>query len=348
MRYAPADRLLTLVAEFESSRADLSIDDIAARFDCGRRTAERLLDAARRRLPSLESVADGRVKRWRLPPAKRTRRASSASTLPIEAEDLAALRLAARLLKRDGLSSTAEQLRQLDTKLRVLAKDADSARLETDLEALAEAEGLIQRAGPRPIVDPELMKTLRWAVLACRKLQLRYRNRDSQNAKTITVCPCGFLYGRKAYLVVTFDRRPATELRNLVLANIEAVMPLDASFVRPRKLDLSAYAQRSFGAFQEDPVGVVWRFTADAAPDARRFLFHPSQTFKSHADGSLDVTFRAGGLLEMMWHLVTWGDAVTVVRPVRLRKLLAEMCVWLAKHHAKAPGGRRRSVRAKS
>jgi predicted DNA-binding transcriptional regulator YafY len=194
------------------------------------------------------------------------------------------------------------------------------------------------------IVEPELMKTLRWAVLACRKLQLRYRAKGSHNAKTITVCPYGFLHGRKGYLIVSYDRRPATELRNLALANIEAATPLDTSFIRPRKLDISAYARRSFGAFQEDPVEVVWRFTPEAAAEARQFLFHPSQIFKSRVDGSLDVTFRAGSLLEMMWHLVTWGDAVTVVRPLHLRRMLAEMCAWLAVHHRKDPNRRRRAA----
>jgi predicted DNA-binding transcriptional regulator YafY len=293
-------------------------------------------------LPALESEVDGRVKRWRLPSAKRSRRASSALSLPIEAEDLAARRLAMQLLKRDNLSSMAGKLQRLDTKLRTAVCDAGSARLETDLEALAESDGLIQRPGPRLIVEPELMKTLRWAVLACRKLQLRYRAKGSRNAKATVVRPYGFLYGRKGYLIVSYDRRPATELRNLALASIEAATPLDTSFVRPRKLDLSAYARRSFGAFQEDPVEVVWRFSPEVAAEAQQFLFHPSQTFKIRADGSLDVAFRAGSLLEMMWHLVTWGDAVTVVRPLHLRRMLAEMCAWLAEHHRKDPSRRRR------
>jgi predicted DNA-binding transcriptional regulator YafY len=35
-------------------------------------------------------------------------------------------------------------------------------------------------------------------------------------------------------------------------------------------------------------------------------------------DGSLVVRFRAGGLLEMAWHLFTWGDQVEVVEPGEL------------------------------
>lgn len=32
-------------------------------------------------------------------------------------------------------------------------------------------------------------------------------------------------------------------------------------------------------------------------------------------DDSLLVRFRAGGALEMSWHLYTWGDAVEVIEP---------------------------------
>jgi hypothetical protein len=43
-------------------------------------------------------------------------------------------------------------------------------------------------------------------------------------------------------------------------------------------------------------------------------------------DGSLIVQFRAGGLLEMSWHLFTWGDEVEIVKPRRLASLLEKQC----------------------
>jgi predicted DNA-binding transcriptional regulator YafY len=42
-------------------------------------------------------------------------------------------------------------------------------------------------------------------------------------------------------------------------------------------------------------------------------------------DGSLNVRFRAGGMLEMCWHLFRWGDQVEVLAPYGLRKLYGEM-----------------------
>ena len=33
------------------------------------------------------------------------------------------------------------------------------------------------------------------------------------------------------------------------------------------------------------------------------------------SDGRLKVTFEAGGLMEMGWHLLMWGDHVEVKKP---------------------------------
>ena len=81
------------------------------------------------------------------------------------------------------------------------------------------------------------------------------------------------------------------------------------------------------------PVDVRLRFDEDAAPDAENFLFHPSQTCARNNDGSVTVRFRACGIEEMCWHLVTWGDTVTVEGPPRLRRRLVEMCEAIAAHH---------------
>jgi predicted DNA-binding transcriptional regulator YafY len=64
---------------------------------------------------------------------------------------------------------------------------------------------------------------------------------------------------------------------------------------------------------------VVWRFTPEAAPDARLYLFHPTQVMTDEPDGSLNVSFRAGGLREMCWHLFRWGDQVEILSPPELR-----------------------------
>jgi predicted DNA-binding transcriptional regulator YafY len=100
---------------------------------------------------------------------------------------------------------------------------------------------------------------------------------------------------------------------------------LDKTFTRKRGFSLQAYAERSFGVFQEKPFDVVWRFSPKVAPDARQFLFHPTQKMTDDTDGSLTVSFCAGGALEMCWHLFTWDDQVKILRPTRLRRLFEQL-----------------------
>ena len=58
-----------------------------------------------------------------------------------------------------------------------------------------------------------------------------------------------------------------------------------------------------------------WLFDKEVADEAEKYIFHPSQKLKRNKDGSLTVTFRAGGKVEMDWHLYTWGDHVKVIKP---------------------------------
>ena len=134
--------------------------------------------------------------------------------------------------------------------------------------------------------------------------------------------PYGFLYGNSHYLVAWSESEEARDFRSFALSNIELVELLDRAFIRGRRFSLREYGERSFGVFQEKPVDVVWKFSPKAAPDAREFLFHPTQVIEEQPDGSLIVRFRAGGLQEMAWHLVTWGDQVNVIQP---RTLISQL-----------------------
>jgi predicted DNA-binding transcriptional regulator YafY len=115
---------------------------------------------------------------------------------------------------------------------------------------------------------------------------------------------------------------------------------LDRGFQRREEFSLAVYAAQSFGVFQEEPIDVVLRFTPEAADDAARWLFHPSQSIAREPDGALTVRFRAGGVQEMCWHLFTWGTAVTVLAPVSLRAAMVQAMMAAGRHHA-VPNGER-------
>ena len=79
--------------------------------------------------------------------------------------------------------------------------------------------------------------------------------------------------------------------------------------------NLQKYAEEAFGAYHEPPFEVEWLFDKEVAEEAAQYIFHPNQQVIKNQDGTLTVKFKAGGRLEMDWHLYTWGDHVKVIKP---------------------------------
>ena len=326
MRYEKADNLLLLALEMQAARGGLSLEDIQEKFKVKRRTAMRMRDAVLRVFPQADEVATAeRTKRWRIPSGTLDR------LVGVTADELADLETAVQVLRRDNMNDQALTLESLATKLKSVLRPDVARRVEPDLEALLEAENLAMRPGPRPKTRTFVLEELRSAIKACRVVTIKYLTRSTRKVSQRKVHPYGFLYGHRHYLIAYNLRHGERGFRLFSLPNISKVETDDQYFERDTKFDLEEFAKQSFGIFHEEPFDVVWRFSPRAALDAKDFKFHPDQTTEDLADGSLIVRFRAGGALEMCWHLFAWGKDVEVLEPERL----ADMC---REHRSDWPG----------
>jgi len=319
MRYSRLADLVRLAMQMQGRADGLSLDDIGQTFEVSRRTAERMRDAIRDAFPQTEEISEpGGRKRWRLPPGTAGRLADPT------VDDIAALHRGAELARKSGDLVTATHLDTFSDRLRARLPGKTRARLEPDLAALLEADGVALRPGPRERIPAETLNTLREAILAGVWIDVDHRARASgllsRNAR---LGPLAILLGEGRQYLVAFSAF-AQDVRLFALAGFERIDLTDDVFERPEDFDLSAWMQQSFGIWQEDVHDVVWRFTPEAAADARLYLFHPTQVITDEPDGSLTVSFRAGGLREMCWHLFRWGSGVDVIAPMILRQLMAE------------------------
>lgn len=314
MRYGRLADLVRLAMQMQGRADGLSLDDIGEAFDVSRRTAERMRDAIRDAFPQTEELAEpGGRKRWRLPPGTAGRLADPT------VDDIVGLHRGAELARQSGDLTTADQLDTLSDRLRARLPGPTRARLEPDIAALLEADGVALRPGPRERIPAETLNTLREAILAGVWIKVDHRARASgllsRNAR---IGPLAMLLGEgRQYLVAFSDY--AQDVRLFALVGFERIELTEDVFERPESFDLSAWIQRSFGIWQEEVYDVVWRFTPEAAEDARHYLFHPTQVMTDEPDRSLTVSFRAGGLREMCWHLFRWGDQVEIISPPELR-----------------------------
>lgn len=320
MRYEKADNLLQLALDMQASRGGLSLNDIQERYEVGRRTAMRMRDAIMRNFPQAEEVPTSeKTKRWRIPGGKLNR------LIDFSAEDLADLEAAIALLKRENLPKQASTLIKLSTKLRALIRPDLARQIEPDLDALLQAEGIAMRPGPKPWTKSHVIEDIRHAIMASTEIELDYRNRKTNRLNKRLVQPYGFLLGHRHYLVAYHLNKKAMNFALFSLPNIEGIRDTGQMFERDPDFSLKEFAERSFGVFQEEPFEVSWKFSPESAANAREFQFHPNQTVEEQKDGSLIVNFSAGGELEMMWHLFTWGDHVEVLKPKTMAKKMKDL-----------------------
>lgn len=323
MRYARAERLIQLALEMQAARGGLTLTDIEERFGVSRRTAIRMRDAVVAAFPQADEVpSNDRSKRWRIDGA------NTRALTGVSAEELAVLENAAAALDGLNLAEQADAVRGVASKIKATMPTPVMRRIEPDLAALAEAEGLAFSAGPRPFIPASLFANLRTAIQACRKVSFRYDARTSGRTHERIVKPLGFLYGHRHYLVGqedSADPDDARRIRHYSLPLIRQLKLMPDSFARDPDFDLKAQVADCFGVFHEPPQDVVWRFSPEAAGIAQQFLFHPSQVNESGPDGSLTVRFRAGGLQEMAWHLMMWGRHVEVLAPSALKAMLPQV-----------------------
>jgi predicted DNA-binding transcriptional regulator YafY len=328
MRYGRLADLVRLAMQMQGRADGLSLDDIGQTFEVSRRTAERMRDAIRDAFPQAEEMAEpGGRKRWRLPPGTAGRLADPT------VDDIAALHRGAELARQSGDFGTAEHLETLSDRLRARLPGPKRTRLEPDISALLEADGVALRPGPRERIPEETLNTLREAILAGLWIEADHRARASgllsRNAR---IGPLAMLLGEGRQYLVAFSEY-AQDVRLFALAGFERIEVTEKVFERPEGFDLQTWMQRSFGIWQEEVHDVVWRFTPEAAADARLYLFHPTQVMIDEPDGSLTVSFRAGGLREMCWHLFRWGEHVQILEPKALRALMVENTSAASRHH---------------
>lgn len=307
MRHEKSERLLRLCLMISGSNEGISIARIMEEFGVSRRTAERMRDAALRLLPDVVERVDGSgIKRWRASSPPR-------GFLSVSSTEVSDLQAAADLMEAFNRHPQAISLRALAEKLKAGQTAAWRRRSEPDIELLMETEGLVHRAGPVVRVAEDVLRSLRDAILATVLVRVVYSGRANPAERELLLEPYGLLYGMRPYLIGRVPGKP--DFRHFRLQGIRQIALTGTGFARDAGFDLTAYRKRFFGSFREEPFMNRWRFSTAVADEAAEYLFHPAQVIERQADGALVVSFEAGGVREMAWHLLTWGDEVTVLDP---------------------------------
>lgn len=323
MRLEKPAMLLDLARKLASSPEGMTLDEMADALGVHRRTAQRFRDAMQDLFPAMEEVPDGKTKRWRI-----TNGLDGLYQSPTP-EELSALAIAADAFRRQGAQVRADALDSLSVKVKSAMRAKALSKVVPDMDALVRAERIAVQAGPRPIEDEAVLAEIRLAILSMRLVQFTYAG-GSRPGEVRRVVPYGLMFGRNTYLVGAEEG--STEPRNWRLDRMSGVVVSNDPASAPAAFDLHRYANASFGVFRDKVEDVVLRVSPTARPEAIHWQFHPEQQIETLEDGGFRVRFRASGMLELAWHLFTWGTQITVEGPDRLRQIMRDEAGKLALH----------------
>ena len=237
------------------------------------------------------------------------------------ADEMAALDEVLRLLNSQNMNDQHARLTGLRSKLHgALEALKEAPRADTDIQAITDAFGIASRPGPHVPASENVTAPLREAILKQHKVAFRYRAGTGQEKDKVAE-PAGLLYGGAPRLVARENKERG--LAQYRLDRMSDVKVLDEGHRLPEDA-LQGYLQTLFGSFGEKPVNVQWRFHPKA-PEPEKWTFHPTQKVKKKPDGSVVVSFTAGGADDMARHIIGWWDWIQVEKPKSLRKAVLKM-----------------------
>ena len=210
-------------------------------------------------------------------------------------------------------------------------KTSPLGRWSNKVAVLPEGQPLLS-----PDVPADVMEIVHEALLANRRFEVSYRAIDNERPKRYPISPLGLvLQGGALYLVGT--ARDYAEPRIFALHRMSNARLLDEPVTVPEGFDLSRYVREDH-AF-EHPQGRDIRLELAVSPWLARQLgerrLAVDQTL-SPIKGSDCLRLRATvtDTGQLLWWLRSFGTAVEVLKPMRLRRQLAEEFDALAQRYA--------------
>ena len=213
---------------------------------------------------------------------------------------------------RDSLASAFEKL-----------YDALPASMWKFIESLPDALGAKEHASrPRGSGSAKSIEALMSAILARRRVRMRYHSFSSRQIKDYIVEPYRLAYAQGGLYLQAYVPE-YSEMRTFATQRIEQAVQLEESF-SPVADSPSDVFPHSLGAFSGTPETVVIEFSDAEAPYVREREWHPSQRIDDLPGGRIRLTLD----VVIDWELQAWimgfGPAAKVITPETFARRIVE------------------------
>jgi proteasome accessory factor B len=131
-------------------------------------------------------------------------------------------------------------------------------------------------------------------------------------------------------------------VRTFNLSRIATIEMQTKRFSIPRDFSIERHLRNAWALIPGDGPDqrVVVRFKPMVAQNVGEVIWHQTQKLEFQEDGSLIYRARVSGIQEIAWWILGYGDQAEVLKPVELRRLVAERATNMAAmYHGTAASG---------
>ena len=166
------------------------------------------------------------------------------------------------------------------------------------------------------------MKLLREALIYQYRVSLRYRPGGKGRASVYSVDPYSLIFHKGGLYLLGFAHNRRA-LRTFAAERIAGVELEKERFEIPVEFRPEEQFGSAFGIVDEAAMRVQVKFSPVIAHTVRDRLWHPSQKVAAQPDGSIVLSFEAGGRMEIISWLLSYGEHAEVLAPAELREEVA-------------------------
>lgn len=203
-------------------------------------------------------------------------------------------------------------------------------RYAAHLERIAQVSLPLLQGGRDYSKSFEPLRRLREALIYQYRITIAYDRRGKDSAPSeYRIDPYTLLFYRGGlYLLGYAHNRKA--IRTFAVERIMAVEVEKERFELPEGYIPEEQLQHAFGIVEEAAMKVRLRFSPTLAHVARERLWHPTQAVAEGEDGSVVLSFEAGGRMEIVSWILSHGAHVEVLEPADLREEIRRVAQNLA------------------
>lgn len=320
--------ILMRLAANSRSGIGVSVKELEDDYGVTRRTIERDIEGLTEAgFPVLLLRQEGQQKFWGL-----MQPAPELPPFPLDQDELIAVYLAAGLLEFFEGTPYQEGMDRVRTKIAATLPPKVVARLDDIRDHFIP----MRRQRATYAAKRDIIAALNRALLGQRECRIVYHAPSRKTPREHIVRPCGVLVHRQIlYLAGLIGERLDPTI--FAVARIRSIEVLDTRFDLPDDWSLARHIDPHFGIWKGEPAKVALRFAPHAAHIPEEIEFHHTQKIAKNDDGSVDVEMTVGGLNEVVWWVLSYADAVRVLRPKELANRVRDTARAVAALYAAGP-----------